>query len=424
MNPRFSIHFSAARYTQIALATALLAVTGCGGGGGTEAAPPPPPPPDPTVSAMFVNPATLGSTQELIVTIAGSDLTQGLSVTSPQCATLTRSDAAPHASGAATAYYRCAVNLGATEVKVDALLSKDNSALGTASFTIGAPTALAAAIAGKDAVAPDPLTGQGEVPGTAKYSQAMTVEVTGENVNQGLKFDSPDCSGITLSTTPPLVSTSTKAYYICRATALHLTNQVVVSLASGQSVALAPRFNVPRPEVTLSMATVDPSNSSRTPMGDVVITLDPSLAPVAANNFLNYVNSGFYDGTIFDNVQKSLASPTLIQGGRFTPTTGTPPPTQKAASAANAPETPAGTASYLKWTLAMSRNTEPALGPAQFVINTADNVGGNSLSSASAVFGSVTAGQAFAETIAASCGGQPVCLPVPNFTIDKAVQTR
>ena len=159
-------------------------------------------------------------------------------------------------------------------------------------------------------------------------------------------------------------------------------------------------------------------------MGDVVITLDPSLAPVAANNFLNYVNSGFYNGTIFDNVQKSLAAPTLIQGGRFTPTTGTPPPTQKAVSAANAPETPAGTASYLKWTLAMSRNTEPALGPAQFVINMADNVGGNSLSSASAVFGSVTAGQNFAETVAGSCGGQPVCLPVPNFTIDKALQTR
>jgi peptidyl-prolyl cis-trans isomerase A (cyclophilin A) len=421
MSPSHPTALPQMRRAKLAALAAMFAAAACGGGGGGggTSTPPPPPPPaaDPTVSAMFVNPAALGNLQELMVTLTGTDLTQGLSVTSPQCASLTRSAAAPHASGAETAYYRCAVTPGATEVKVDALLSKDNSALGTASFTIGAPTLLAAAIAGKDAVAPDPLTGQVEVPGTAKYSQAMTVEVTGENVNQGLVFDSPDCTGMALSTAPPLVSTSTKAYYTCRATALHLTNQVAISLAGDPSVVLAPRFNVPPPQVTLSMATVDPSNSSKTALGDVIISVDPGLAPVAANNFLDYVNSGFYNGTIFHNVQ---TLPALIEAGRFAPTTGAPTPTQKAASAALAPELPARPSSYVKWTLAMSRNTAPADGPARFIVNMADN----DLGSASAVFGTITAGQAFVQTIAGSCAGQLQCLPVPNFTIDRAVQTR
>lgn len=416
MTAKRPVNFPSPRRAKLAALTAMFAAAACGGGGG-GAAPPPPPPPDPSVSAMFVNPAALGSLQELMVTITGSDLAQGLSVTSPQCASLTLSTTSPHASGAATAYYRCAVNPGATEVKVDALRSKDSSALGTASFTIGAPTVMATALAGEGAVAPGP-TGQGGVPGVAKYSQSMTVEVTGDNVNQGLVFDSPDCDAMALSTAPPLVSTSTKAYYVCRVTALNLNNQLVVSLASGPNVQLTARFDVPAPQVTLSMATVDPSNSSKAAMGDIVITLDPSLAPVAANNFLGYVNSGFYNGTIFHSVQ-ALPAPPLIEAGRFAPTTGTPPPTQKAASAANTPELPS-TNSYVKWSVAMSRTTAPADGPARFIINLANN----SLGSASAVIGAVSAGQPFAETIGAGCGGQAQCLAVPNFTIDQAVQTR
>jgi cyclophilin family peptidyl-prolyl cis-trans isomerase len=426
MTPSQSINPSSLRRAKLAALAAMFAAAACGGGGGGDAAvPPPPPPPDPTVSAMFVNPAALGNLQELMVTIQGSDLAQGLNVTSSQCATLTRSTVAPLASSAATAYYRCAVNAGATNVTVDASLAKDNSALGTASFTINAPTTMDSALAGEGAVAPGP-TGQGGQPGTAMYSKAMTIEVTGTNVNQGLAFDpSLDCTGVALSVAPPLVSTSSKAYYVCRVTAFNVNNQMTVSLVSDPTVLLRARFSVPPPQVTLSMATVDPTDSSKSVLGDVVITLDPRLAPIAANNFLGYVNSGFYDGTIFDIIQ-ALPSPPLLQGGRYPPTTDTNLTAQKPASAASAPELPTALNSYLKWTVAMSRKTAPADGPAVFVINTADNVGNNELSSASAVFGSVTDGISIsiAETLAAGCGGQASCLRVPNFTIDRALQTR
>lgn len=49
--------------------------------------------------------------------------------------------------------------------------------------------------------------------------------------------------------------------------------------------------------------------------GDIVIELFPEQAPVTVENFLSYVDSGFYDGTIFHRVIPGF----VIQGGGFTP---------------------------------------------------------------------------------------------------------
>ena len=96
------------------------------------------------------------------------------------------------------------------------------------------------------------------VAGQAKYGQLMTVAIAGENVNQGLAFESFVCSGMFLSTTPPLVSTPALAYYRCRVTATNLSlNLLAVKLASAPEVDLVvPQFNVPAPQVRLRMATV------------------------------------------------------------------------------------------------------------------------------------------------------------------------
>ena len=419
MNQEFTPPSATRAGPRLAALATLFAIAACGGGGGGGAAPPPPPP-DPTVSAMAINPVAFDA-RDLMVTIEGTDLAQGLQVNSAQCTGVTQSTASPNASGASVAYYRCAATAAATTVTVAAALSKDGTVLKSATFEIGAPTTIAAALAGAGAVAPtDNLTGDGAVAGTAKYGQQMTLTVTGTNVNQGLLIPvTPACTGLTLSTTPPLVSSASTAFYRCRVAALSL-NQLTVEFASapGVDAIFPPRFDVPIPEVTLSMAAVDPSNASKTTLGQVVITLSPSLAPITANNFLDYVNSGFYDGTIFHNVQ-ALPAPPLLEAGRFGPTTGTPPPVQRTASTPNAPEV-GGAASFLQWTVAMTLNTAPENGPARFFINMADN----SLAGASAVFGSVTAGQTLAQTMGTSCGGQAQCLPLPNFTIDSAVQTR
>jgi peptidyl-prolyl cis-trans isomerase B (cyclophilin B) len=49
--------------------------------------------------------------------------------------------------------------------------------------------------------------------------------------------------------------------------------------------------------------------------GDITIELDKEKAPVTVENFLSYVDTGFYDGTIFHRVIDNF----MIQGGGFTP---------------------------------------------------------------------------------------------------------
>ena len=49
--------------------------------------------------------------------------------------------------------------------------------------------------------------------------------------------------------------------------------------------------------------------------GDITIELDKEKAPVSVENFLSYVDTGFYDGTIFHRVIDNF----MIQGGGFTP---------------------------------------------------------------------------------------------------------
>ncbi|MEO1890817.1 MAG: peptidylprolyl isomerase, partial [Candidatus Thioglobus sp.] len=50
-----------------------------------------------------------------------------------------------------------------------------------------------------------------------------------------------------------------------------------------------------------------------TNMGNIHINVDADKAPISAQNFIDYVNDGFYDGTIFHRVIKNF----MIQGGGF-----------------------------------------------------------------------------------------------------------
>ena len=52
----------------------------------------------------------------------------------------------------------------------------------------------------------------------------------------------------------------------------------------------------------------------QTNMGDITIELNEKAAPITVKNFLQYVNEGFYDGTIFHRVIKDF----MIQGGGMT----------------------------------------------------------------------------------------------------------
>ncbi len=59
----------------------------------------------------------------------------------------------------------------------------------------------------------------------------------------------------------------------------------------------------------------NPKVELQTNKGSIVIELFPERAPVTVRNFLAYVQSGFYNNTIFHRVVKNL----LIQGGAYSP---------------------------------------------------------------------------------------------------------
>ena len=131
----------------------------------------------------------------------------------------------------------------------------------------------------------------------------------------------------------------------------------------------------------------------QTSKGDITIELWPDKAPITVENFLTYVNEGFYDGTIFHRVIKGF----MIQGGGFTPEMqqkSTRAPIKNEA-AANLPNS--------RGTISMARTNTPDSATCQFFINHVDNTMLNYQGSARpgyAVFGKVISGMAVVDAIA------------------------
>jgi peptidyl-prolyl cis-trans isomerase B (cyclophilin B) len=100
-----------------------------------------------------------------------------------------------------------------------------------------------------------------------------------------------------------------------------------------------------------------------TSAGTVRIELDDVKAPLSTANFLEYVKSGHYDGTVFHRVIKGF----MLQGGGFEPGMK-----QKPTLAAIQNEANNGLKNK-KYTLAMARTSDPHSATAQFFINTVDN---------------------------------------------------
>jgi cyclophilin family peptidyl-prolyl cis-trans isomerase len=128
--------------------------------------------------------------------------------------------------------------------------------------------------------------------------------------------------------------------------------------------------------------------------GDIVIELDADNAPLTTANFINYVEQGFYDGTIFHRVIAGF----MIQGGGFTPDMKqkkTNPPIKNEAN--NGLKNKRGT-------IAMARTNNPDSATAQFFINLVDNGFLDYVSDNKpgyAVFGKVTEGMDTVDKIAA-----------------------
>ena len=100
-----------------------------------------------------------------------------------------------------------------------------------------------------------------------------------------------------------------------------------------------------------------------TTMGNFVVQLDPARAPKTVANFLDYVKSGFYKGTIFHRVIPGF----MVQGGGFTADM------QKKPTRAPIPLESQNGLRNLKGTIAMARTSDPNSATSQFFVNVVDN---------------------------------------------------
>ena len=124
-----------------------------------------------------------------------------------------------------------------------------------------------------------------------------------------------------------------------------------------------------------------------TNMGAIVIELNEEKAPKTVENFLNYVKSGHYDGTIFHRIIDGF----MIQGGGMDAEMN-----EKATNAPVENEADNGLKND-KGTIAMARTQDPHSATSQFFINVKDNdflnhSGKNMQGWGYTVFGKVTSG--------------------------------
>ncbi len=153
--------------------------------------------------------------------------------------------------------------------------------------------------------------------------------------------------------------------------------------------------------------------------GVITLELDEAKAPKSVANFLQYVNGGHYNNTVFHRVIKGF----MIQGGGFTADMkqkGTDAPIEN--EAANGLKND-------KYTVAMARTSDPHSATAQFFINTVDNDFLNFKSPTAqgwgyAVIGKVVKGQDVVDAIRkvrTTRKGYHDDVPFDAVVIDKAV---
>lgn len=101
-----------------------------------------------------------------------------------------------------------------------------------------------------------------------------------------------------------------------------------------------------------------------TNLGKMVIKLFPRVAPISVENFLRYVDRGFYEDTIFHRVIPGF----MVQGGGFNKQFQRKPTSRPIRNESN------NGLKNLRGSVAMARTGDPNSATSQFFINLADNV--------------------------------------------------
>jgi cyclophilin family peptidyl-prolyl cis-trans isomerase len=201
------------------------------------------------------------------------------------------------------------------------------------------------------------------------YGTTATFYVGVSTLNPGITFSADKCANLAATAS----STSTALAYSCKITG---TGTLTFTAKNSQGDVLATQaFTVPAPQVQMD-----------TSLGTVVFELNPAKVPLSVDNFLKYVSSGFYTGTIFHRVIANF----VVQAGGFTTglTQMTPPFDPIALESNNGLSNTAGT-------LAMARTSVPNSATSQFYVNLVDNTNLDYVNESNpgyAVFGKVLSG--------------------------------
>jgi cyclophilin family peptidyl-prolyl cis-trans isomerase len=152
-----------------------------------------------------------------------------------------------------------------------------------------------------------------------------------------------------------------------------------------------------------------------TEIGDIVLRLDRVRAPLTVKAFLEYVDSGHYEGTIFHRVIPGF----IAQTGGYTPDFELKPTT------GNVVNESGNGLSNLRGTIGFARSNDPHSGTSQFYINLADNLDLNPRPTrwGYTVFGTVEEGMEIVDEIGhrpTGAGGPfPANVPIEPVLVDR-----
>lgn len=225
------------------------------------------------------------------------------------------------------------------------------------------------------------------------YGGKVTMTITGKSLKRDLTVRFPNCPGLEESAG----GTDVKRVYTCTIKSVGYLPITILTTAE-LSLLWVSKVGIPYPQVSM-----------RTSMGEIILELDPILAPDTVDNFLRYVKEGFYLETIFHRVGANVILAGSLDEKMKPVPTHDPIETENTGL------------SNLRATIAMASAT------AQFLINVTDNQFLDTKDGGYPVFGSVISGIGIIDAIKAvetKTVGTYTEVPVTPITITRVEQTK
>jgi cyclophilin family peptidyl-prolyl cis-trans isomerase len=256
-----------------------------------------------------------------------------------------------------------------------------------------------------------------------RYGQTMTVTVSGRGLGSAVEMT---VEGGCVDVTRVAGTSEDTVQWTCVVRAL---GELVPTIRNAQTRRELGSVKVSIPTPRVNMVLTDGTRS-----GTVVLELDPVAAPAAVNNFLGYVNSGFYNRVLVHRAFKDVG----ILAGAYTNTTAAPSVLVDKPATLPSFVPAANGLLNLRGTIAAVRDANADPVTAQFFINMADNpkfdIGGVDTPTGpvlfpNVVFGKVIEGQGavdFASGVATTfdLAESLSNVPVTPISIASMIQTR